>query len=371
MSTDTSTTSTKDFDALGTLLLAPRDRESPEGSWFARELEYVAGLDPSQFQLFLAQAEKQRVLRRVLEVLQSNLPGTSQERVTAEIIESALTKEQARLETALAVLNEIISAFEHRGHFIMVMKTLDHWPDTGSDLDLLVSADGRDVCQIFETNFQAVRQPPSWGDRLAHKFNFRIPGLPELVEVHVGCLGQTGEHSALAAGVLERRAKVTYDKYSLPVPIPEDRIVIATLQRMYRHYYIRLTDIVNIFCLMTRGLLYYGRLQSIAEPASIWEGVATLLTVVQQYGLRYGGGSIQLPHTVQTATQFSADKTYIGHSFVRVPLVPQAANLFLRQFAGNGRRHNPKAMIRLSLLPLLATAAFVSFRVTGNDKGVW
>lgn len=371
MSTDTSTTSTKDFDALGTLLLAPPDRTSPEGSWFARELEYVASLDPPQFQMFLAKAEKQRVLRRILEVLQSNLPGTPQERATAEIVESALVKEQERLETALATLNEIVCTFERRGHFITIMKTLDHWPDTGSDLDLLVSADGRDICEIFETSFQAVRQPPSWGDRLAHKFNFRIPGLAELVEVHVGCLGQTGEHTALATGVLARSAKVTYDKYSLPVPIPEDRIVIATLQRMYRHYYIRLTDIVNIFSLMTQSQFDYGRLQNIAEPASVWEGVATLLTVVQQYGLRYGGGSVQLPQGVQIAAQFSADKTYLGHSFVRVPLIPQAANLFLRQFAGNGRRHNPKAMMRLSLLPLLATAAFVSFRLTGNDKGVW
>jgi hypothetical protein len=368
MSTDTLT---KDFDALGTLLLAPRDRSSPEGSWFARELEYVANLDPTQLQSLLAQAEKQRVLRRILEVLQSHLPGTLQERAIAQIVESALAKEQARLKTALASLNEIVSTFERRGHLISIIKTLDHWPDTGSDLDLLVDADDREVCQIFETTFQAIKQPPSWGDRLAHKFNFRIPGLPELIEVHIGCLGQTGEHTALAAGVLARRAKVTYDKYSLPVPIPEDRIVIATLQRMYRHYYIRLTDIVNVFDLMSRGLLYYGRLQSIAEPASIWEGVATLLTIVQQYGLHYGGGAVQLPYRVQTAAQFSADKTYLGHNFVRVPLLPQAASLFLRQFAGNGRKHNPKAMMRLSLLPLLATAAFVSFRVTGNDKGVW
>src|ERR1019366_6398943 len=40
---------------------------------------------------------------------------------------------------------------------------------------------------------KAEPQPQSWGDRLAHKWNFRIPGLPRLVEIHVGCLGQTGE----------------------------------------------------------------------------------------------------------------------------------------------------------------------------------
>ena len=359
------------FVALGTLLLAPQDRAAPEGTWFARELEFVSSLSPQQFQDFLAQAEKQRVLRRVLEVLQAHLHKTNRERTIAQIVESALAKEEDRLRTCLTCLDQIVGRFERRGHRIAIMKTLDHWPDTGSDLDLLVSAEDREVCDIFKNQFHAIRQNPSWGDRLAHKFNFRIPGLAELVEVHVGCLGQMGEHTTLAAGVLSRRVRVTYDRYSFPVPIPEDKVVIATLQRMYRHYYIRLTDIVNIFGLMRTGMLDFERLQQIAEAVSVWEGVATLLVVVQQYGLRYGGGVITLPQTVQMAAQFSAEKTYLGQSFVRVPLVPQAASLFFRQFAGSGMKHNPRAMMRLSLLPLLATAAFVSFRVTGNDKGVW
>jgi hypothetical protein len=360
------------FDALGTLLLAPRDYASPEGMWFARDLEYVSKLSPEQFTDFLAQAEKQRVLRRVLEVLQAHLRKTTQERAIAEIVEVALAKEEDRLLTCLTCLNEIVSRFEQSGHQVAIMKTLDHWPDTGSDVDLLVNAEEREVREIFENELHAVRQKPSWGDKLAHKFNFHIPGLAELVEVHVGCLGQTGEHTALAAGVLSRLVRVTYDRYSFPVPIPEDKIVVATLQRMYRHYYIRLTDIVNIFGLMTSGVLDFDRLQEIAEAASVWEGVATLLVVVQQYGLKYGGGgAITLPQNIQMAAQFSAEKTYLSQSFVRVPLVPQAANLFFRQFAGNGLKHNPAAMMRLSLLPLLATAAFISFRITGNDKGVW
>jgi hypothetical protein len=369
MATDASTERT--FQALGTLLLAPPDHTVPEGSWFVRELEYLCSLDPEQFRGLLQRAETQRVLRRTLEVLQANIPATPKETSIAAIIESALAAEQERLGRALASLHEIVSSLERAGHFITIMKTLDHWPDTGSDLDLLVAAEEHEVCRIFEKEFQAVQQPQSWGDKLAHKFNFRIPGLGELVEVHVNCLGQTGEHVTLAAGVLSRRTKVTYDKYSLPVPVPEDRILIATLQRMYRHFYIRLTDIVNIYTSMKHRLLDYRQLQATAEAASIWEGVATLLALVQQYGVTYGANPILLPDNVRFAAQFSANKTYLGESFVRVPILPQAANLFLRQFAGNGVKHNVRAMMRLSLLPMLATAAFVSFRLTGNDKGVW
>ena len=33
--------------------------------------------------------------------------------------------------------------------------------------------------------------------------------------------------------------------YTFPVPAPEERIIVATLQRMYRHFYFRICDIVN------------------------------------------------------------------------------------------------------------------------------
>ena len=44
-------------------------------------------------------------------------------------------------------------------------------------------------------------EPRSWGDRLANKWNFAIPGLPESVEVHAQRLGQTGEHTAMAQAI--------------------------------------------------------------------------------------------------------------------------------------------------------------------------
>jgi hypothetical protein len=358
------------FEALGTLLLSQPAQDQGGDTWVARELEYISNLNREQFRDLLKQAETQRVLRRTLEVFKRKLTLSGKGPI-AELVDRVLWEEQKRVESALAQLQQIVSRFEQRNHPIVVMKTLDHWPDTGSDLDLLVTADDREVCRIFEDDFQASRQPQSWGDRLAHKFNFRIPGLRELVEVHVGCLGQTGEQKPLVVGALSRREKEQYGRFSLPVPVAEDRIVIAALQRMYRHYYIRLTDIVNVFNLLAGRRIDFDRLQAIAEVGSVWPGVATLLTIVCQHGARYGGPSITLPQNVTTAAKFNSARTYLDRSFVRVPLLPEATTLFLRQLAGNGRKHNFRAMLRLGLLPVLATAAYVSFRVTGNDKGVW
>jgi len=366
-------TAARTFDAMGTLLLAGPSFDSwqPLGQqWFERELDYVFALKQAGLVDFLQQAQTQRVLRRILAVLHENL-HRARHGYSIEMLGVALSQERERASTAIAFLQAIVDNFEQRGHPIMVMKTLDHWPDTGSDLDLLVGAPEHVVVSIFENDFCAKRQAPSWGDRLAHKYNFRIPGLGELVEVHVGCLGQTGEQKNLASCLLSRKVYEDFGRNSLPVPMPEDRIVIATLQRMYRHFYIRLTDIVNIFGLLASGRIHFDQLQSVAEIGAIWPGVSTLLVIVHQHGLSYGGSASELPEIVREAAQFGARQTYLGKKFVRVPILPQAAKLFLRQWAGNMQKHDFKATMRISLLPLLATAAFLSFRLTGDDKGVW
>jgi hypothetical protein len=358
------------FDALGVLLFGRRSRLQSVNEAFAAEIQCVSRLGPEQLHAFIKQAETQRVLRRTLDVLKNNLPNGG-DGATREILDQLVSAEKVRVKTVLNCLQGIVSVFEERGHPVTVMKTLDHWPDTGSDVDLLVTAKDEEVCEIFQQYFLASKQVQSWGDRLAHKFNFRVPDLPELVEVHVDCLGQTGEQKALARGVLERRARRTYDTFTFPVPLPEDRIVIATLQRMYRHYYIRLTDIVNIYDLLRQNCIDFDRLKAIAEVGSVWPGVATLLNIVCQHAIRFGGDSIALPGVVMDAARFGSARTYLDQKFVRVPLVPEAADLFWGQIVGIGRKHNFRGVMRLSLLPLLATAAFLSFRVTGNDKGVW
>lgn len=358
------------FHTIGTLLLAEQGAGMDAGTRFQGAIERVSMLNQEQLQPLLEQAETQRVLRRLLARLDENL-ATLQQASAREWVEVTIAEENVRVEKALNSLQIIARRLEQSGIAVTIMKTLDHWPDTGSDLDLLVMADDSEVCEVFARDFHASRQPQTWGDRLAHKFNFRIPDLNELIEVHVGCLGQTGEHNALAREVLARRQQRRFGSFSLPVPSYEDQVVIATLQRMYRHYYIRLTDIVNIDLLLAKGLVDFDKIQSIAEAASIWPGVATLMVLACQHAAGYGAPRIGLPDNVTSAARFNSSRTYLDRKFVRVPLMPEATNLFLRQLAGNGRRHNFRAIGRLSLLPFLATAAYLSFRITGDDKGVW
>ena len=125
-----------------------------------------------------------------------------------------------------------------------------------------------------------------------------MPGLPELVEIHVGRLGQTGEQIAVTRSVSARTRTVTLGHFAFNVPAPEDRIVISTLQRMYRHFYIRLCDIVDNAALLDQHLVDFEYLHSLGASAGLWDGIATYLNIISEYMEAYRGYGVPLPSLV-------------------------------------------------------------------------
>jgi Uncharacterised nucleotidyltransferase len=288
----------------------------------------------------------------------------------AEWAAKAVEKERNRIQEALSFLDPICRALEAGGN-VIVIKSLDHWPDLGSDLDLFTDAHATDVVDIMRKHFKAELAERSWGDRLANKWNFAVPGLPELVEVHVGRLGQTGEQIATAKSLVDRARSVQIGTHKFRVPAPEERLVISTLQRMYRHFYIRLCDILDNVQLVENGAIDYGRLRSLARAAGLWEGLATYLVIISDYAESYRGKGLPLPALVTSEARFGGEEVYFRRNFIRIPLLPHGAGLYaseLRRLLLNGEIRNT---LRLSLLPGLATAAAVELKLTGSDKGIW
>ena len=125
-------------------------------------------------------------------------------------------EEHARIENAVARLNEVVLTLQSSGCALVVMKSLDHWPDLGNDLDLYTTASEEDIVRVFTQKLGAHVEARSWGDRLAKKWNFALPGLRESVEVHVQRLGQTGEHRLMAERFVGRQHR----KRSQRIPLP-------------------------------------------------------------------------------------------------------------------------------------------------------
>jgi hypothetical protein len=224
---------------------------------------------------------------------------------------------------------------------------------------------------MMQRRFGAQIAPRSWGDRLACKWNFLVPGLPEPVEVHLGRLGQMGEQIALASQLISRGRVMEIEDQAFRVPSVSDRLIISTLQRMYRHFYFRLCDLVDSAMLAASGMIDYGELRSSAQAAGIWEGVATYLVIVSDYVRKFGGTDLRLPQIVTNTARFGGDLVYFSQGFLRVPILPQSAGLYGSQLSGVLRRRELQSTARLGLLPWLATAAAVGQKITGTDKGIW
>jgi len=339
------------------------DREHIRGN-----LRYVALLNRTQWEEFLELANSNHVVMRAVAVLQ-NAATVIGDNELAERCTTALAAERARIEHAVGFLQRICQALESHGCEVAVIKSLDHWPDFGSDLDLYTTADHDAVQEVMRRNFNACWVARSWGDHLANKWNFKVPGLPELVEIHVRFLGQAGEHEMLARRIIERRIERAAGSQQFYVPAPEERLVISALQRVYRHFYFRLCDMIDAALLLRTEPVDFNELRKATSAAGIWPGVATFLCLIRNYIEAYGG-SMNLPQEITVSAQRAQSRVRFKHQFLRMSTF-SAAGLYGSQLLQAGLHRDLRALARLPLLPPLAASALVAERLTGNDKGIW
>jgi putative nucleotidyltransferase-like protein len=330
---------------------------------------WVSDLSPSDFRDLLVLLNAHHVTIRTLKPLLSlsSEPG----QLWREQATEAVFADRERILVCLDFLSKICSQLESAGARVVVFKTLDHWPDFGNDLDLLVSGDEELIRNILTNEFHGVSQVRSWGDHLAHKWSFRIERCPADVELHINRLGQAGEHSELAARFITRRQYLTVEGRTLPVPGPEERIIAATLQRMYRHLYFRICDIVNLAHLLQRDEVDWEELALAADMGGIRPGVLGCLELVVDYANRYLLEPLRLPGQLQVTRGWDARTLHVQGKFLHIPFLPNGAGLFCRQFAHTLTRGNFDATARLSLLPPLASVAALAYAVTGSNGRIW
>lgn len=357
--------STSSLQLLSELLLS-----SPDSERQASSNPLIDSLSAPELEQLQALAMTNHVVMRSFPRLASMFELTGDHR-NSSWVASQVQKESARIHHALPFLERICKTLEQKGCPAIVIKSLDHWPDLGSDLDLYTGAPAADVVNVMTSEFKATVADRSWGDRLANKWNFVVPGLPELVEIHIGRLGQTGEQTALTRSLSARARTLTIGPGTFRVAAPEDRIVISTLQRMYRHFYIRLCDIVDNARLLDAREVDFEYLHSLGSSAGLWEGIATYLNIISQYVEAYRGYGVPLSALVTGSARFGREKIFFRRDFLRVPIVPQSINLYAGELKTLLLRGELRNTLRLSLLPGLATAAALEQKITGSDKGIW
>jgi hypothetical protein len=370
--------SSKNLTLLSGLLLSTKTTADPATRARATSIDsypggtgdLISGLSPKDLEDLKALAMTNHVIMRAFAPLQDLLEAHGRSE-GAQWTADAIRQESARIDHALGFLARIGSTLEEGGCPVTVIKSLDHWPDLGSDLDLYTDADPARIVDIMRVHFKAELADRSWGDRLANKWNFVVPGLPELIEVHAGRLGQTGEQTEVTRSLSSRTRMAQIRSHLFRVPAPEDRIVISTLQRMYRHFYIRLCDIVDNARLLDLQFVDLDYLHSLGSAAGLWEGIATYLTIISEYVEAYRGTGVPLTSLVTGSAKFGTDQVRFRRNFLRVSILPHSLNLYASELMTLLLKGELRNSLRLSLLPGLATAAALELKFTGSDKGIW
>ncbi len=355
---------------LSRLLLLPSGFAVPPSPARDELKRQLLGLRYEAFKSLATLAQSNHVIVRGLEAF-LDLMREERDAERVQWAQSALVTERARVAVAAHFLHEICSAFQEQRYEVAVIKSLDHWPDLGSDLHVYTNADPADVINLMRRQFGARIARRSWGERLTHQWNFQIPGLPESVAVHIGRWGQTGEQLTFASSLIARSSHALRGGYRYRVPSASDRITISALQWMRRHFHFHLCDVVDTAMLADADVIDYGDLLAAAQAAGIWEGVATYLAIISDYLASFRGAGFEIPSFVAASAQFGGGDILFGNGFLRVPIVPQSARLYQSQLASALEQVEFDNGVRLGLLPCLATAAMLGQKLTASGKPVW
>jgi hypothetical protein len=348
--------------ALSLLVFCPERSDEP--------VHHVAALDEKGREEFFRLADAHHVIVRALQPLQRQAHAIDDGELVA-LTQSVLDRERGRIAKALTYLDRVCTRIKAAGCEVTVIKTIDHWPDFGSDLDLFTAGDERRLVQVLKNEMRArhcIRTP---GDRIAHKRSFALPGLPERVELHINRLGPVGEHVELVKRFIARSQPASFNEFTFQIPAPEDRVIAGTLQRMYRNLYVRICDVFNTASLIERRMLSFSDLRGAAEEAGIWPGVATFLTLAVEYTKKYRDVRLELPDYVIESSHFGADRTSVRGDYFRFPVMPYGLGLYMRQLRHTAHSGDIPGTARLSLVPPLASAGALAYAVTGNSGRIW
>ena len=348
--------------ALSLLVFCPEQSDEP--------VHHVAGLEEKGRDEFFRLADAHHVIVRALQPLQWQAHAIGDGEIVA-LTQRVLDRERGRIAKALTYLERVCTRVEAAGCEVTVIKTLDHWPDFGSDLDLFTAGDESRLVQVLKNEMRArhcIRTP---GDCIAHKRSFAVPGLPERVELHINRLGPVGEHVELAKRFIARSQPANFKEFTFQIPAPEDRVIAGTLQRMYRNLYIRICDVFNTASLIERKMLDFVDLRKAAEEAGIWPGVATFLTLAVDYVKKYRGDRLELPDSVIESSHFGADRTMVRGGYFRFPALPYGLGLYVGQLSHAAHSGDIPGAARLSLVPPLASIGALAYAVTGNSGRIW
>jgi len=207
-------------------------RREAESILLAKALLHNQQIHPTDKERFLTLAKANKVFLRTAALI--NAPPTS----------VAKAKDEAT--DAMKLYEMMGDAFQEIGISFVVIKSFDSLPDMGHDLDFLLPdpREFKDAHDLLLEKFKANPQPLTHCDKLLGKFSCFLPGFAHDCEIYPA-ISQLGEQHMDPARLLKSRTVQTVDGQRVWVNGDPDRVLVKVIHAMFRHNFLKLTDVVD------------------------------------------------------------------------------------------------------------------------------
>jgi hypothetical protein len=315
-----------------------------------RDSTPIGSTDHIDWSILLSVALQNNVLVRVarrLEELTVPMP---------EFFAQAARKHADRARYSLSAARRIAAVCERNGIEFLFLKVLQHYPDAGRDLDLLLFTRSLAVDDPIAREVGAVPLPSTYEDRLAGAKIYRLPGSSVLLDIKHGRLGKVGEETEYPATLLKRRRTIVVEGKPFFAPSPEDLLVLTAMHRVYGRSSLRVADVLSAATCVLRDTLDWDYIVGVARKLGLYHGLGCYLGYVEQIHSAFFGVEL-LPEAVHRL--FPLDRwgrVEFRDGAYRVPTVWVGGRLYARKLASQIASGNWMGAGRICLLPLVAGA---------------
>jgi len=284
--------------------------------------------------------------------------------------------EKAGVEEAFRLQDEMSEVFERNGISHVVIKSFDSLPDVGHDIDFLVPrpAEMEKARDLLLGKFKARTQALTHCDKLLGKFSCFLPGYAHDFELYP-TISQLGEVYLDPEEILRYRKKELMEGREIWTTSNEDRVLIRVIHAIFRHNFIKLSDIID-FLNLAKNSAPEKVLEKV-EEANICDAFLYYLGCIERFLRACEVDNPTFTRLREKSTRrFGPDKfNFLGKDRLVLPYrIPNRALfiIFLLKAGREAAQGRWKSSLDCVVAPALVVLDFLSAAVRSGGRGmVW
>lgn len=241
--------------------------------------------------------------------------------------------ERERINKTGAFIGTLSALCRQEGMVHLFLKSLQHYPDMGHDIDLLIMDRSRKFDKILVKKFGPKSLRGNIVNLLSGKTDFILDSCPSSVEIHHGRIGHVGEHTHYPVFLMKNSHMVMLDDAHFPIPSLEDQLLIQTIQRIYCHFYVRISDLVCSIKLLQNRKLDWDYIVGTAKEINIIEGLRAYLSYVNEAHCNIFAKNI-VPELIWRSLECGRYRCLtFRNSYYRYPMLSVTNKVYLNKIA--------------------------------------